>query len=99
MTNPHTQPYKPARVAPSAASEPSEPSALRPEDKPRAQLTHEQEENPQVVAHRKGRQAADGHYGGNRNKERKGEEGVLDKSAKEGFAGEKRAGAGVKARL
>ena len=33
----------------SAFAEPSEPSELAPEDNPKEQLTHNQEENPQVV--------------------------------------------------
>lgn len=41
------------------ASEPSEPSEMRPEDKAKDQLRGEQEENPQLVAHRPGRQAGD----------------------------------------
>ncbi|KAL7279327.1 hypothetical protein ACG7TL_007168 [Trametes sanguinea] len=51
-------------VPPSSFSEPSEPSQLRPEDKPAAALRGPQEENPQLVAHGKGRQAADGRSGG-----------------------------------
>jgi len=53
-------PRKPEIVPASSASEPSEPSEVKPEDKPREQLTHEQEENPQLVAHQQGRQAVDG---------------------------------------
>ncbi|CCM03081.1 uncharacterized protein FIBRA_05201 [Fibroporia radiculosa] len=54
-------------VPPSKASEPSEPSDIRPEEKPKEQLTGEQEENPQVTAHRKGEQAADHGRGSSRN--------------------------------
>ncbi|CDO75162.1 hypothetical protein BN946_scf184866.g3 [Trametes cinnabarina] len=51
-------------VPPSAFAEPSEPSQLRPEDKPADTIRGEQEENPQLVAHNKGQQAADGRDGG-----------------------------------
>ena len=68
-------------VAPSAASEPSEPSALRPEDKPQSQIQGEQEENPQLIAHRPGRQEANAK---GRNAHR---EGDGDRIAEEGFAG------------
>ena len=50
---------KAQRLPDSSFSEPSEPSQLRPEDKPAAALRGEQEENPQLVAHSKGRQAGD----------------------------------------
>lgn len=76
---------KPEVVPPSGASEPSEPSPMRPEDKPKKQLTGEQEENPQVVAHRPGGQEADAK---GRNGPQKKEKG--DKVAYEGFAGEKK---------
>ena len=96
--------YKPERVPANASSEPSEPSQLRPEDKPRTQLAGVQEENPQVVAHEKGRQACDsskelerkgrgigavgnGYGQGARGEKMEGDEGVLDKSARDGFAG------------
>ncbi|KAI9000666.1 hypothetical protein BD414DRAFT_404706 [Trametes punicea] len=46
-------------VPPSSSSEPSEPSQLCPEDRPAQALRGAQEENPQLVAHEKGRQAAD----------------------------------------
>ncbi|KAH9902616.1 hypothetical protein C8Q73DRAFT_831560 [Cubamyces lactineus] len=46
-------------VPPSSFSEPSEPSQLCPEDKPKDTLRGEQEENPQLVAHNKGRQSGD----------------------------------------
>ena len=72
---------KPEVVKPSAASEPSEPSQIRPEDKSKNQLRGEQEENPQVVAHRPGIQEAD----------MKGRNGGGDKVATEGFACEKKA--------
>lgn len=75
---------KPQVVPPSASSEPSEPSEIRPEDKPKKQLTGEQEENPQVVAHRPGGQVADKK---GRNGTARG--GNLDKVADQGFAGEK----------
>ena len=52
-------PRKPELVPAHASAEPSEPSEVKPEDKPREQLQGEQEENPQVVMHRPGRQAAD----------------------------------------
>lgn len=42
-------PPKTQNPPPSAFSEPSEPSELKPEDKPKALLTGPQEENPQVV--------------------------------------------------
>jgi hypothetical protein len=42
-------PPKTSKPPVSAFSEPSEPSALKPEDKPKAQLTGPQEENPQAV--------------------------------------------------
>ena len=51
---------KAQRLPDSSFSEPSEPSQLRPEDKPARALRGEQEENPQLVAHARGRQAADG---------------------------------------
>lgn len=75
---------KPEIVRPSATSEPSEPSEIRPEEKSKKQLIGEQEENPQVIAHRVGGQAADGKAkrGGSG-----GEKG--DKVADTGFAGEK----------
>ena len=58
-------PPKPQIISPAAASEPSEPSEVRPGDKDKKQLAEEQEENPQVVAHRPSRQEADreGHPG------------------------------------
>ncbi|KAI0349741.1 hypothetical protein OH77DRAFT_1525452 [Trametes cingulata] len=46
-------------VPPSSFSEPSEPSQLRPEDKPQDTLRGEQEENPQLIAHSKGKQSGD----------------------------------------
>ncbi|KAI0366260.1 hypothetical protein BV20DRAFT_971957 [Pilatotrama ljubarskyi] len=46
-------------VPPSSFSEPSEPSQLRPEDKPQDTIRGEQEENPQLVAHDKGKQSGD----------------------------------------
>ena len=70
-------------VPPSGASEPSEPSEIRPEEKPKKQLTGEQEENPQAIAHRPGGQAAD-----HKHKSRS-DGGNLDKVADQGFAGEK----------
>jgi hypothetical protein len=75
---------KPQVVPPSAASEPSEPSEVRPEDKPKKQLKGEQEENPQIVAHRPGGQEADGKG------QKGGREGKGDRVADEGFAGEKK---------
>ena len=93
-------PGKPERIPAHAGAEPSEPSELRPEDEPREQLRGEREENPQVVMHRPGKQAADdGRWqsrgGGKgraprdkgREERLEGEEGVLDKSARDGFAG------------
>ncbi|KAI0346287.1 hypothetical protein BDW22DRAFT_739437 [Trametopsis cervina] len=53
----------PEVVPPAASSEPSEPSAVIPEDKSREQLTGEQGENPQVMAHRPGKQAGDSKEG------------------------------------
>ncbi|TBU24012.1 hypothetical protein BD309DRAFT_568837 [Dichomitus squalens] len=46
-------------VPASSFSEPSEPSQLRPDDKPKEALAGEQEENPQLVAHKEGRQSGD----------------------------------------
>lgn len=46
-------------VPASSFSEPSEPSQIRPEDAPADTLRGPQEENPQLVAHSKGRQSAD----------------------------------------
>lgn len=69
----------PQIVKPSAASEPSEPSSIKPEDKSKEQLTGTQEENPQIVAHTAGKQAGDAKERG-------------DKVAKEGFAGSGYAG-------
>ncbi|GJF00064.1 hypothetical protein PsYK624_163420 [Phanerochaete sordida] len=71
-------------VPPAGASEPSEPSEIRPEDKPKKQLTGKQEENPQVVAHRAGGQEAD-----RKGRNKAGGSANLDKVADEGFAGEK----------
>jgi hypothetical protein len=42
-------PPKTSSPPPSAFSEPSEPSPLKPEDKPKELLKGPQEENPQVV--------------------------------------------------
>ena len=50
---------KAQRLPDSSFSEPSEPSQLRPEDKPARALRGEQEENPQLVAHSRGLQAVD----------------------------------------
>ncbi|RDX43835.1 hypothetical protein OH76DRAFT_1409792 [Lentinus brumalis] len=50
---------KAERLPDSSFSEPSEPSQLRPDEKPAATLRGEQEENPQLVAHSRGRQAGD----------------------------------------
>ncbi|KAI0694653.1 hypothetical protein C8T65DRAFT_744281 [Cerioporus squamosus] len=50
---------KAERLPDSSFSEPSEPSQIRPEDKPESTLRGEQEENPQLVAHSKGRQSGD----------------------------------------
>ncbi|KAI0671898.1 hypothetical protein C8Q78DRAFT_991411 [Trametes maxima] len=47
----HTK--KAERVPPSSFTEPSEPSQVRPEDRPKETLRGEQEENPQVVAHQR----------------------------------------------
>ncbi|KAI0787969.1 hypothetical protein C8Q74DRAFT_1366762 [Fomes fomentarius] len=46
-------------VPPSSFSEPSEPSDLCPGDKPASTLRGPQEENPQLIAHSKGRQSGD----------------------------------------
>ena len=100
-TIPAMAPGKPERIPAHAGAEPSEPSELRPEDEPSEQLRGEREENPQVVMHKPGRQAADdarwqsrgGGKGAPRAKgtgkeERlEGGEGVLDQSARDGFAG------------
>ena len=50
---------KAERLPDSSFSEPSEPSQLRPEDKPARALRGEQEENPQLLAHNRGRQSGD----------------------------------------
>ena len=50
---------KAQRLPDSSFSEPSEPSQLRPKDKPARALRGEQEENPQLVAHNRGRQSGD----------------------------------------
>ena len=50
---------KAERLPDSSFAEPSEPSQLRPEDKPAPTLRGEQEENPQLVAHNRGRQSGD----------------------------------------
>lgn len=104
-------PGKPERIPAHASTEPSEPSEIIPEEKPREQLQGEQEENPQVVMHKPGRQAADdqswqrrdgsGGKGkgapgqkanaisgrGDGGEKLEGEEGTLDKKARDGFAG------------
>lgn len=46
---PKAMPPKADKIPESAFGEPSEPSALKPADKPKEQLTNPQEENPQVV--------------------------------------------------
>ncbi|KAG8960602.1 hypothetical protein FRC03_006351 [Tulasnella sp. 419] len=43
----------------SAFAEPSEPSGHAPEQNPKEQITNAQEENPQVIAHKPGKQAHD----------------------------------------
>ncbi len=43
----------------SAFAEHSEPSDRAPEDNPKSQLVKPQEENPQVIAHKPGKQAAE----------------------------------------
>ncbi|KAI0833665.1 hypothetical protein BC628DRAFT_1344775 [Trametes gibbosa] len=67
-SKPSTMPARPpspspsqagAGAPPSAFSEPSEPSQLRPEDTPEATLRGPQAENPQLVAHVRGKQAGD----------------------------------------
>ncbi|KIP08234.1 hypothetical protein PHLGIDRAFT_18988 [Phlebiopsis gigantea 11061_1 CR5-6] len=68
---------KPQIVPPGGSSEPSEPSEVRPEDKSKTQLVGEQEENPQLIAHRPGKQEAD-------RKERKRYD-----LARDGFAGKR----------
>lgn len=45
-------PPKSQQLPPSAFSEPSEPSQLKPGDKPKEQLRGSQEENPQIVVTR-----------------------------------------------
>ena len=52
-------PPKAKVVPPSGLSEPSEPSEVKPEDKPKKQLQGEQEENPQVIAQKPGKQYKD----------------------------------------
>jgi len=52
--------HKPERVPASGLSEPSEPSELKPSDKPKEQIQRPQEENPQLIAHNPGKQAHDG---------------------------------------
>ncbi|KAI0325436.1 hypothetical protein GY45DRAFT_1260812 [Cubamyces sp. BRFM 1775] len=62
-------------VPPSSFSEPSEPSQLRPEDKPERTLRGEQEENPQLVAHAKGKQSEDHREQGRHSSENDGDRG------------------------
>jgi hypothetical protein len=50
-------PPKISSPPPSAFSEPSEPSDLKPEDKPKDQITKPQEENPQVIVTKNKEQA------------------------------------------
>ena len=68
-------------IKPSTASEPSEPSEIRPEKKSREQLRGAQEENPQMLAHRKGKQSGDAKARASK----KEDEG--DEVAQQGFAG------------
>ncbi|KAI0084145.1 hypothetical protein BDY19DRAFT_558355 [Irpex rosettiformis] len=68
--------HKPQIVPPSSSSELSEPSTISPEDESKEQLTGTREENPQVIMHEPGKQAADIKNAGNG-----------DKVAKEGFSG------------
>ncbi|KAJ8496590.1 hypothetical protein ONZ51_g1020 [Trametes cubensis] len=78
-------------VPPSSFSEPSEPSQLRPEDKPKDTLRGEQEENPQLVAHKKGRQSGDNkgrnQYSNRGGKGRDEEVDRVDKEKREDVAG------------
>ncbi|TCD64280.1 hypothetical protein EIP91_004288 [Steccherinum ochraceum] len=46
-------------IPPGAASEPSEPSQIKPEDKSKKQITSQDEENPQVVVQKPGKQYKD----------------------------------------
>ncbi|KAH8100116.1 hypothetical protein BXZ70DRAFT_1008624 [Cristinia sonorae] len=62
QTNHHlTMSQKPKAqiVPPSGFAEPSEPSQITPENKSKKQLTEEQEENPQVIAQKPGKQYHD----------------------------------------
>lgn len=68
-------------VKPGKASEPSEPSEMRPVEKSREQLKGEHEENPQMLAHRKGKQSVDAKT------RAKSKEDAGDKVAQQGFAG------------
>ncbi|KZT07764.1 uncharacterized protein LAESUDRAFT_724760 [Laetiporus sulphureus 93-53] len=70
-------PPKAPQLETSRFAEPSEPSDNRPEDNPKEQLMGNQEENPQVVAHNRGEQAADYGRGSGRGslKEAKRDEG------------------------
>ncbi len=43
----------------SAFAEPSEPSDRAPENNPKPQLVNSQEENPQIIAHKPGKQSSD----------------------------------------
>lgn len=59
---PPPRPKPKAELVPAgAASEPSEPSSLAPEEEGKEQLTDAKEENPQMYAHKRGRQAGDRH--------------------------------------
>lgn len=64
----------PKSSPPSGSSEPSEPSEVKPSNKPKQQLTGEQEENPQLLAHKPGKQSGDAKAEG-------------DDVAQKGFAG------------
>ncbi|KAI0709945.1 hypothetical protein C8Q76DRAFT_798716 [Earliella scabrosa] len=77
-------------LPPSSFSEPSEPSDFRPEDKPAATLRGPQEENPQLIAHMRGRQSGDakgtnsaGHGGGGG----RGPRGDVDEQKRNDVAG------------
>ena len=73
--------HKPQVVAPSSSSEPSEPSFIKPENKSKEQLTGTQEENPQVIMHKPGKQAADAKRSSSKGSVKE------DRVAREGFSG------------
>ncbi|KAI0687690.1 hypothetical protein BC835DRAFT_1309143 [Cytidiella melzeri] len=74
--------HKPEVVSPSSSEEPSEPSEIKPENKPKDQLTGTQQENPQVVMHKPGKQATDAKSAAAQDGKGQG-----DKVEEEGFSG------------